>query len=106
MTIDDVVTQLQSSIDNRPVLWNERIPKPTGPVLGDDSNKYYQKRIEIFLKQWLGDQVVIGLREDTAVRIEKEAKIARYQQTLEMHGKAALNYMIDQVIKDGCKWKE
>ncbi|KAI8378203.1 hypothetical protein EDC96DRAFT_561740 [Choanephora cucurbitarum] len=102
----NVVTQLQSSIDNRPVLWNERISQPTGPVLGDDSNKYYQKRIEIFLQQWLGDQVVIGLREETAVILEIEARIARYQQTIEMHGKAAVNYMIDQAIKDGCKWKE
>ena len=106
MIIDDVVTQLQSSIDNRPVLWNERIPKPTGPVLGGDSNKYYKKRMDIFLKQWLGDQVVINLREEPAIRLEKEAKMARHQQTLEMHGKAAVNFMIDQAIKDECDWKD
>ncbi|OBZ80449.1 hypothetical protein A0J61_11502 [Choanephora cucurbitarum] len=105
-TQDDVVTQLQSSIDNRPVLWNERIPKPTGPVLVGNTNKYYQKRMDIFLKQWLGDQVVINLREEPAIRLDKEARMARHQQTLEMHSKAAVNFMIDQAIKDECDWKD
>ncbi|OBZ80864.1 hypothetical protein A0J61_11087 [Choanephora cucurbitarum] len=105
-TQDDVVTQLQSSIDNRPVLWNERIPKSNGPVLGGDPNKYYQKRMDTFLKQWLGDQAVINLMEELAIRLDKEARMARHHQTLEMHGKAAVNFMIDQAIKDKCDWKD
>ena len=61
--------------------------------------------MDIFLQQWLGEQVIINLREEPAIRLEKEARMARHQQTLEMHGKAAVNFMIDQAIKNNCDCK-